>query len=117
VEGSRRSGKRAKTFYKSLTQIASIIWNKGPVVLGKMSQTQIGIPKFTSKEMADLIAYLYFLHFIDEPETQSMAGGFLRIGCANVMVWMENQENRWRLVFRSTRRLAAHGDCCRDLEP
>jgi len=60
-------GKRAKTFYKSLTQITSIMWNKGPAVLAKMSQTQIGIPKFTSKEMADLIAYLYFLHFIDEP--------------------------------------------------
>lgn len=60
-------GKRAKTFYKSLTQIASIMWNKGPSVLGKMSQTQTGIPKFTPKEMADLIAYLYFLHFIDEP--------------------------------------------------
>jgi len=60
-------GKRAKTFYKSLTQIASSMWNKGPAVLGKMSQTQIGIPKFTPKEMADLIAYLYFLHFIDEP--------------------------------------------------
>jgi len=60
-------GKRAKTFYKSLTQIASIMWNKGPTVLGKMSQTQLGIPKFTPKEMADLIAYLYFLHFIDDP--------------------------------------------------
>jgi mono/diheme cytochrome c family protein len=60
-------GKRAKAFYKSLTQITSIMWNKGPAVLGKMSQTQIGIPKFTPKEMADLIAYLYFLHFIDEP--------------------------------------------------
>ena len=60
-------GKRAKTFYKSLTQIASSMWNKGPSVLGKMSQTQLGIPKFTPKEMADLIAYLYFLHFIDEP--------------------------------------------------
>ena len=43
------------------------MWNKGPAVLGKMSQTPIGIPKFTPKEMADLIAYLYFLHFIDEP--------------------------------------------------
>jgi len=60
-------GKRAKTFYKSLTQIASSMWNKGPAVLGKMGQTQLGIPKFTPKEMADLIAYLYFLHFIDEP--------------------------------------------------
>jgi mono/diheme cytochrome c family protein len=60
-------GKRAKTFYKSLTQIASSMWNKGPTVLGKMGQTPLGIPKFTPKEMADLIAYLYFLHFVDEP--------------------------------------------------
>jgi cytochrome c len=69
-EGGKQAedlGKRAKTFYKSLTQIASSMWNKGPAVLGKMGQTQIGIPKFTPKEMADLIAYLYFLHFIDEP--------------------------------------------------
>jgi hypothetical protein len=43
------------------------MWNKGPTVLAKMAQTQTGIPKFTPKEMADLIAYLYFLHFIDEP--------------------------------------------------
>ncbi|HVP80214.1 MAG TPA: c-type cytochrome [Thermodesulfobacteriota bacterium] len=60
-------GKKAKTFYKSLTQIASSMWNKGPTVLAKMGQTQLGIPKFAPKEMADLIAYLYFLHFIDEP--------------------------------------------------
>jgi mono/diheme cytochrome c family protein len=60
-------GRRAKTFYKSLTQIASIMWNKGPAVLGRMSQSPMGIPKFTPKEMADLIAFLYFLHFIDDP--------------------------------------------------
>jgi cytochrome c2 len=76
-------GKRARTFYKSLTQIASSMWNKGPAVLGKMSQTQIGIPKFTPKEMADLIAYLYFLHFMDEPGI--VANGkkvFLESGCS-----------------------------------
>jgi cytochrome c551/c552 len=60
-------GKKAKTFYKSLTQIASIMWNKGPTVLAKMAQSETGIPKFAPKEMADLLAYLYFLHFIDEP--------------------------------------------------
>jgi len=60
-------GKKAKTFYKSLTQIASGMWNKGPTVLAKMAQTPTGIPKFTPKEMADLLAFLYFLHFTDEP--------------------------------------------------
>jgi mono/diheme cytochrome c family protein len=66
-KGGEDLGKRAKTFYKSLTQIASSMWNKGPTVLAKMAQTQSGIPKFTPKEMADLLAYLYFLHFVDEP--------------------------------------------------
>lgn len=65
--GGEDLGKRAKAFYKSLTQIASSMWNKGPLVLAKMAQTQSGIPKFTPKEMADLMTYLYFLHFIDDP--------------------------------------------------
>lgn len=60
-------GKKAKRFYKSLTQIASIMWNKGEVVLAKMARTPTGIPKLSAKEMADLLSFLYFLHFIDEP--------------------------------------------------
>ena len=59
--------KRSKAYYRSLTRVTSTMWNKGPTVLAKMSQTKTGIPKFTPKEMADLISYLYFLHFIDEP--------------------------------------------------
>jgi cytochrome c len=76
-------GKKAKTFYKSLTQIASIMWNKGPTVFAKMAQTETGIPKFTPKEMADLMAYLYFLHFIDEPGN-SINGKkvFSELGCS-----------------------------------
>jgi mono/diheme cytochrome c family protein len=76
-------GRKAKTFYKSLTQIASIMWNKGPTVFAKMAQTETGIPKFTPKEMADLMAYLYFLHFIDEPGS-SINGKrvFSELGCS-----------------------------------
>lgn len=58
--------KRSKAYYRSLTYVASAMWNKGPAVLAKMSQTKTGIPKFTPREMADLISYLYFLNFIDE---------------------------------------------------
>ena len=76
-------GKRAKQFYKSLTQIASIMWNKGPTVLAKMAQPQTGIPKFTPKEMADLLAYLYFLHFIDEPGNPVNGKKvYLEMGCS-----------------------------------
>ena len=68
AEGDIDLGKRAKTFYTSLTKIASNMWNKGPeMILVRIAQTQCGLPKFTSKEMSDLLAYLYFLRYIDEP--------------------------------------------------
>jgi len=74
--------KKSKDFYRSLTQVASTMWNKGPVVLAKMSQTKTGIPKFTPKEMADLTAYLYFLHFIDEPGNPATGKKlFSEMGC------------------------------------
>ena len=82
-KGGEDLSKRAKLFYKSLTQIASIMWNKGPTVLAKMAQTQTGIPKFTPKEMADLLAYLYFLHFIDEPGNPANGKKvYTEIGCS-----------------------------------
>ena len=81
-KGGEDLGKRAQLFYKSLTQITSIMWNKGPTVLAKMAQTQTGIPKFTAKEMADLLAYLYFLHFIDEPGNPvNGKKAYLEMGC------------------------------------
>ena len=82
-KGGEDLGKRAKVFYSSLTQIASLMWNKGPTVLAKMAQTQTGIPKFTIKEMADLIAYLYFLHFIDDPGNPIIGKEvYIKLGCA-----------------------------------
>ncbi len=60
-------GRIVHTIPTTLTEIASNMWNKGPTVLVKMAQEQSGIPKFTSKEMTDLFAYLYFLPFADEP--------------------------------------------------
>jgi mono/diheme cytochrome c family protein len=82
-KGGEDLGKNAKTFYKSLTQISSRLWNKGPTVLAKMGQTPSGIPKFTPKEMADLITYLYFLHFTDE--AGNIGNGkkvFSELGCS-----------------------------------
>jgi mono/diheme cytochrome c family protein len=82
-KGAEDLGKRAKTLYRSLSQIASIMWNKGPTVLAKMAQPQYGLPRFTPKEMADLIAYLYFLHFADDPG--NLVNGkkvFSDVGCS-----------------------------------
>ena len=67
AKGGIDLGAMAETYYTSLTEIASSMWNKGPTLLVKIAQTQCGIPKFTSAEMTDLLAYLYFLHFMDTP--------------------------------------------------
>ncbi len=85
-EGARGGvdlGETAETFYTSLTAIASSMWNKGPTVLVKIAQTQCGIPKFTSNEMTDLLAYLYFLHFMDPPGNRTKGEKiFSTIGCS-----------------------------------
>jgi mono/diheme cytochrome c family protein len=85
-EGARGGvdlGKIAKNFYTSLPQIASTMWNKGPTLLVRMAQIQFGINNFTSKEMVDLLAYLYFLRFIDEPgNTANGKRLFSEMGCS-----------------------------------
>ncbi len=91
-------GKKAKTFYKSLTQIASIMWNKGPTVLAKMAQTSTGIPKFTPKEMADLLSFLYFLHFIDEPGNPTQGKKlFSEKGCVKCH-YLDGRSGEWMSI-------------------
>jgi mono/diheme cytochrome c family protein len=54
-------------FRQSLTHIAGIMWNHGPKMWQRMAEAGLERPTFTVTEMADLIAYLYFLRYIDEP--------------------------------------------------
>lgn len=60
------------------------MWNKSPeMILFTIAPTQCGVPSFTAKEMADLLAYLYFLHYTDEPGDASRGKKlFSDIGCA-----------------------------------
>jgi cytochrome c2 len=54
-------------FNKSVAEIAASMWNHGPEMMELMQEEEIGWPLFQGTEMADLIAYLYFLGFEDEP--------------------------------------------------
>lgn len=51
----------------SATDIAAVMWNHGGEMLTTMKEERIGWPTFSGKEMADLIAYLYFIKFVDAP--------------------------------------------------
>ena len=51
----------------SLMKIAGAMWNRGPKMWTDMRERGIEISSLTTKEMSDLISYLYFLQFIDPP--------------------------------------------------
>ena len=50
----------------SVTEISALLWNHGLEMSQEMRRMGIAYPHFEGKEMADLIAYLYFLSSLDE---------------------------------------------------
>lgn len=56
-----------KDFFKSVTEIAGSMWNHDPQMWGKMQRTGAARPAFKGNEMADVIAYLYFMRYVDAP--------------------------------------------------
>jgi cytochrome c551/c552 len=69
---------------ESVTETASLMWNHGPMMLQNMKDRSIDWPRFEGNEMADLIAYLYFLDFADKPgDAKQGEGVFTARGCVN----------------------------------
>ncbi len=69
---------------KGVTEIASLMWNHGQVMVENMKRANIQWPHFEGNEMADLIAYLYFLGFEDKPGNEQKGEQvFLRKGCSS----------------------------------
>ena len=53
--------------YVSQAQLAALMWNHSPEMWGRMIARKIPIEKISTKEMADLFAFLYFIRYMDEP--------------------------------------------------
>jgi len=56
-----------RPFHQSVDEIAAIMWNHAPKMMQKMHAKGIMPPRFDCNEMADIIAYLYFLDFRIRP--------------------------------------------------
>ncbi|MFQ5705983.1 MAG: c-type cytochrome [bacterium] len=68
----------------SVTEIAGLMWNHGSEMAEFMQEQKMRWPKFTGKEMADLIAYLYFQKFTDKPgDPRAGLNVFANKGCIN----------------------------------
>ncbi len=53
-------------FRVGVTQIAARMWKHGPKIWAKMQEMGIKRPLFEKNELADLVAYLYFLNFMEQ---------------------------------------------------
>ncbi len=51
----------------SLMRIAGAMWNHGPQMWEEMARRGIEVPSLSTKDMSDLVSYLYFFQFIDPP--------------------------------------------------
>jgi mono/diheme cytochrome c family protein len=56
-----------KDFYRSVTEIAGAMWNHGPQMWRQMQQAGVAHPMFSGNQIADVIAYLYFVRYADKP--------------------------------------------------
>ncbi len=74
---------RAATLHLSVSEIAGVLWNHSFVMSARMSERGFGFPKFQGTEMADVIAFLYYLRF-NEAEGNRAEGEriFRAKGCA-----------------------------------
>ncbi|MBI4196769.1 MAG: c-type cytochrome [Deltaproteobacteria bacterium] len=49
----------------SLTQTVSRLWNHAPQMFSRLSEQGLEAPHFSEREIADLVAYIYFLNYFD----------------------------------------------------
>jgi len=52
---------------RSFPEIASRLWNHAPEMGEKMREFRVARPTFEKGELADLVAFLHFLNYFDEP--------------------------------------------------
>lgn len=51
----------------SFNDLVAAMWNHTGVMEGKMAESRIVRPSFSGDELGDLVAFLYFLNYFDEP--------------------------------------------------
>lgn len=62
----------------SVHEIAGVLWNHGPEMNERMREKDLDWPQFTTGEMADVIAYLYFIGFQDQPGDAALGRAVFR---------------------------------------
>lgn len=73
-----------KQFHRGATAIAGIMWNHGYMMWKTMKDLDVDLPKFVENELADIIAYLYFLEFQQQAGNSARGKELVEAkGCTN----------------------------------
>ena len=48
---------------RSVSEIAGVLWNHGPIIWEKLKDLKVAVQPFTPQQMTDLVAYLYFIRY------------------------------------------------------
>ena len=81
--------------YVSQAQLAALMWNHGPEVWGRMEAKKIPVEKVTTKEMADLFTFLYFIRYMDEPGDVQKGKALMERACGKCHVPGKSDLSRW----------------------
>jgi mono/diheme cytochrome c family protein len=68
--GGRIGPDLGRTTGDSYYDIASMMWNHSGGMRRKMEEFRVPLPRFEADELSDLISFLYFLNYFDEPGDQ-----------------------------------------------
>jgi len=60
-------GHRRTELVRSVTEVAAFMWDHGVAMQDKMREFKVQPVRFEGNEMADIIAYLYFINYFDQP--------------------------------------------------
>lgn len=82
--GAPDLGKRREEFVRSVTEVAGLMWNHGIAMWEQMEERKVSLSQFEGNDMADIIAYLYFVNYFDKPGNAERGKDlFAKKGCVH----------------------------------
>ena len=73
-KGGKVGPELGRAHHISLTQFGGLMWNHGPAMWARMKERGIEAPQLDGQEMADIVAYLYTIHYFDPVAGNSSRG-------------------------------------------
>jgi len=61
-----------------VAEMAGAFWNHGPTMWAKMKELGVPYPRFSDREMADLLSYLYFVQYMGESGNATTGSGLFQ---------------------------------------